>query len=85
MIKLITNAGVNWIIWDTARDTANLSNLLLFPNLSNAEANAAGANSIDILSNGFKLRNAGNSTNESGLTYIYAAFAENPFKFALAR
>ena len=42
-------------------------------------------NSIDILSNGFKIRNAGNSTNDTGRPYIYMAFAENPFKNANAR
>ena len=40
----------------------------------------------DILSNGFKLRGDGSgSTNASAATYIYAAFAENPFKYSLAR
>jgi len=41
---------------------------------------------IDLLSNGFCI-NATNNTNvnESGKTYIYAAFAEAPFKFANAR
>jgi hypothetical protein len=40
---------------------------------------------MDILSNGFKLRFAGGEVNASGVTYIYAAFAEAPFKFANAR
>ena len=41
---------------------------------------------IDLLSNGFCI-NATNNTNvnESGKTYIYAAFAEAPFKYANAR
>ena len=29
--------------------------------------------------------NGGYDTNNSGTTYIYAAFAENPFKYSLAR
>ena len=37
------------------------------------------SNILDILSNGFKLKNAGNDKNGSGSTYIYMAFAEHPF------
>ena len=40
---------------------------------------------IDILSNGFKPRDSAGAWNVSGGTYIYAAFAENPFKYANAR
>ena len=40
---------------------------------------------MDSLSNGFKVRNSANGYNASGGTYIYAAFAENPFKYANAR
>jgi len=44
-------------------------------------------NQSDFVSNGLKLWVATNSetTNESGATYIFAAFAENPFKYSLAR
>jgi hypothetical protein len=40
---------------------------------------------MDFLSNGFKFRTSDSATNASGGTYIYMAFAENPFKNALAR
>ena len=40
---------------------------------------------VDIVSNGFKIRNTTNVYNTSSGIYIYAAFAENPFKYALAR
>jgi hypothetical protein len=40
---------------------------------------------MDILSNGFKMRDGTAFDNGSGNVYIYAAFAENPFKYALAR
>jgi len=40
---------------------------------------------MDINSNGFKLRFATGEVNASGATYIYAAFAENPTKYANAR
>jgi len=68
-------------LWDTARNTFNVTNSILYPNLSAAESVFA----IDILSNGFKFREAGGAGNDSGVTYIYMAFAENPFKMARAR
>jgi hypothetical protein len=77
-----TDTTANWLILDTSRDLYNLSGNQLFPNLSNAEF----AGSIgDIISNGFKFRDSGASNNASGGTYIFAAFAEHPFKNALAR
>jgi hypothetical protein len=54
----------------------------LYANQNVAEGNAA---IYDILSNGFKIRETGAGTNASGSPYIYMAFAENPFKFSLAR
>lgn len=78
-----TDATEQWAIRDTSRDPYNASELELFPNLSNAEEdNNLG---IDIVSNGFKIRNSSNRYNASGGTYIYMAFAENPFKYANAR
>jgi len=73
----------NWYILDTSRNTYNAANLGLFPNLNNAEGGTGVV--ADILSNGFKVRDSGTPLNASGTTYIYAAFAENPFKYALAR
>jgi hypothetical protein len=85
LIKNITTggAGYDWFIHDTARDTYNVCTLDLEANLALSE-NQYGAEQ-DIVSNGFKLRNSGAGTNGSSNTYIYAAFAENPFKNALAR
>ena len=78
-----TDTTGNWRMQDTARDTNNDGNSdELFPNLSNAEASSA---RFDILSNGFKARTTSADTNASGGTYIYMAFAENPFKNSLAR
>jgi len=74
----------NWTIRDTARNSYNSANLGLFPNLSNADDSTSGRD-IDILSNGFKIRGTDSDLNTSSGTYIYMAFAENPFKNALAR
>jgi len=83
MIKQSSSSGAAWVIYDTARGIINPTNIELYPTLSNAES--SGSNFIDILSNGFKLRSSETYANGSGSTYIYMAFAENPFKNANAR
>ena len=82
MIKKTDTAGDSWFVFDTAREQFNVQGNWLAPNLSNAEATNTFA---DILSNGFKLRGSISAFNGSGGTYIFAAFAENPFKNSLAR
>jgi hypothetical protein len=73
----------SWDIRDTSRSTYNTDDLELYANLSQAEASSAVY--IDVLSNGFKIRNSNATYNTSGGTYIYAAFAESPLQFARAR
>jgi hypothetical protein len=81
MIK--KSSGINsWVIYDTSRLPYNANSSRIFPNLTNAEQ--TGSSPIDILSNGFKCRDSDDQQNGSGGTYIYACFAENPFKFANA-
>jgi hypothetical protein len=84
MIKSSSNTTL-WYVYDSARNTFNLTTQILYPNLSDAEA--TGVNSVlDFVSNGFKIRDPGiGEINISGATFIYACFAENPFKNALAR
>ena len=77
-----TNGTDNWEILDAQRPTYNPTSLGLAPNLSDAEITNRGG---DFLSNGFKLRFGNGTSNESGYTYIYMAFAEQPFKFSNAR
>jgi len=86
MIKCSSSggAGFEWELVDTSRNTSNVTNLVLYPNLSDAEGTASTA-ILDITSNGFKLRGAANIINASSATYIFAAFAENPLKFSNAR
>ena len=80
---LVRSIGVShWLIFDVARHPSNVNDLRLFANLTNAEDSAY---SLDLLSNGFKLRHSGSDFNTSGGTHIYLAFAESPFKFANAR
>jgi hypothetical protein len=77
-----TDSTSDWVIMDSSRNTYNPEDKLLYPNLSNAEDTLA---IEDFLSNGFKFRNASTTVNASSGTYIYMAFAENPFKNSLAR
>ena len=79
-----TDSIGSWFITDTSRTLYNASTTnILFPDSSIAEDTVDP--SVDILSNGFKLRATGAGSNASGGTYIYAAFAENPFKMSRAR
>jgi hypothetical protein len=59
-------------------------NVSLRAETADPEATGGGL-AMDALSNGFKMRDAGSGSNGSGLIYIYAAFAENPLKYANAR
>ena len=73
----------NWQIYDTAMNPSNAATTWIYPDVANA-AGTSGVD-IDILSNGFKPRSTNAINNGSGVTYIYAAFAESPFKNSLAR
>jgi hypothetical protein len=83
LVKVATIAGNQWVLHDTSRDTYNATVNNLYPNLSNAESaldTGGGVNSIDILSNGFKIRTTNaSSLNDNAHTFIFAAFAEYPF------
>jgi len=75
-VMMKRSSGVeNWQIYDAVRDTYNVAGLQLLPNTSGAESD--GRPILDILSNGFKLRNSTGGGNVSA-TYIYAAYAEAP-------
>ena len=78
-----TNTTGNWFVMDTTRGGINVGSPALFADLADAED--AGSLFIDIISNGFKLRNSLSSLNVNGGTYIFMAFAEAPFKNSLAR
>ena len=86
MVKKTT--ANNWRVQDNTRDPYNPAYHMLLPNSSAAEeAYTDGTDYNDFLSNGFKLARGGDTANwnASGSTYVYLAFAENPFKYATAR
>ena len=80
-----TNAVNDWVIVDSARSVYNQTANVLYAELADAENTTGAGNSIDILSNGFKLRQTNSGSNASGGIYIFAAFAESPFKYSRGR
>jgi len=72
-----TDAAQAWVLHDSARaGYINPTDNYVYANATNVEAEDI---DHDYLSNGFKIRATFNDTNASGGTYIYMAFAENPF------
>ena len=83
MVKKSNSTG-KWVIWDNKRNDdapagGNYIDRLLYANASDAEVDTGGSLQIDFLSGGYKLRGTGTDCNASGSTYIYMAFADNPF------
>jgi len=73
----------SWDIHDSTRDPFNPMPRRLLPNLTEAEetrpTSGASIDCMDFLSNGFKIKSVESIINTSGDTYVYMAFAENPF------
>jgi len=83
--RFVLTKGVatsNWAIIDTSTSPYNVAPNLLVPNTAGAETVFS---SLDILSNGFQIRNTDSAFNTNGGTYIYAAFADFPFRYSRAR
>lgn len=83
LIKSVASSVYFWRIFDTSRNSFNLSDLEIYPNSPIVEQNVNGK--IDIISNGFKIRTGTGSGINDAEQYIFAAFAEVPSKYALAR
>ena len=64
-------------MFDNKRSTSNAVGKYLSPNDAGAED--SGEDYLDLLSNGFKIKNTGANFNDADGTYIFVAFAENPF------
>jgi len=83
-----TDSTGGWWMFDTSINSFNLADNYLYAQSPDPEQENISSLNIDILSNGFKVRSGtAPSTwiNASGGTYMYMAFAENPFKYANAR
>lgn len=81
LIKCTTNVS-DWNIYDTARNTYNQLTDTLYADLaSTGDTNRY----LDITSNGFKPRQGTGYGINNAETYVFAAFADVPFKYANAR
>jgi len=78
IMKRTDNAGA-WHVFDNKRSGYNYANDVLQADATAAELSGQTYQFVDLLSNGFKVRRATYGPNVSGGTYIYIAFAENPF------
>ena len=75
LIKAYEDAE-GWYMYDDKRAGYNADNNILFANSDSVEDTT---DTVDLLSNGFKLRATGGAYNGSGYNYSYSAFAEFPF------
>ena len=75
-----TNTTENWYMKDNKRDPFNdMDASALYANGSAAEDTGGAWLTGDACANGFKIRKNDTSSNGSGSTYVYFAFAESPF------
>ena len=70
-----TSSAENWLTVDDKINPFNPMDTSLFPNTTSAEGTDA-AYTIDMVSNGFKVRTTDSTFNTSGSTYIYMAFGQ---------
>jgi hypothetical protein len=84
LLKETSGVG-NWLLWDSARETSNVTNDVLAPNSSSAEFFDDPSLNLDITANGFKIRSTSDDYNGNGNGYVYACFAEAPFNYSRAR
>ena len=75
MIKEVETTGDWHIFFNNIATQQNPIKGILYPNLTGADSDSL---SVDFLANGVKHRTSGGGQNESGKTYIYMAFAEEP-------
>jgi hypothetical protein len=84
MIKVITTGTTNsWYMHDSSRNSTNPS--LEYLTANNSTGGTVATSPLDMLSNGFKLRNGSYDGYNGAYTYIFAAFAESPFQTANAK
>jgi hypothetical protein len=74
-----TASGTNWFMLDNKRQGFNPANETLSPNTASAASSTGlSVNTLDFLSNGFKMKTNNAEFNATGSTYIYMAIAEAP-------
>jgi len=78
IIIKITSTSSHWVMFDSKRSGYNAETNALAPSSPEYEDYYVLTPSLDLLSNGFKLRSSSGYINSSGHSYIYAAYAEAP-------
>ena len=78
LTKKSSASGTGWFVFDNQRDPLNPNSKFLMTQASNSEDDNTNRG-MDFLSNGIKIRGTNGDVNESGSTYIYMCFSENPF------
>ena len=73
-----TSSTSNWSLFDNKRNTFNITDSYIQADTTAAEQEYSDIY-VDFLSNGIKQRGTNISLNSSGDSFIYMAFAENPF------
>jgi hypothetical protein len=81
MIKRYDSSGPAWRCYDTARKSYNPQGFDAYMNATTEETSNA---YFDVTSNGFKIRTTDGDLNASGGSYIFMAFADEPFRTATA-
>jgi hypothetical protein len=81
MIKGLAS-GAGWNLHDNATSPNNVASTALQANTTGTELSNY---NIDMLSNGFKIRDSDGDLGTNNNKYIYLAMAKNPFKYATAR
>ena len=74
-MKNYVNGAWSWQLLDCRREGYNSSNDQLYPNTTAVEGSDGYG---DLMATGFKITAANSGINDSGATFIYAAFAEFP-------
>jgi hypothetical protein len=82
MVKNHNTSSHHWVLYDNKRYGYNTIGPYLYANGTGTESNAT---RVDFMSNGFVGRVSNYDIAQSGVGFIYMAFAEQPFKYANAR
>ena len=78
LVKLTSESGYGWTLFDNKRAGYNSTNYTLQPDGTAGENTSGGNGTLDLLSNGFKIRTTDAGMNGSAKRYVFMAFAENP-------
>jgi len=82
MVKNYNTSTHHWSMYDNKRNTYNVMDKYIYANGNGTEIDA---DRVDFVSNGFVGRANSYDISQSGVGFVYMAFAEDPFKYAEAR